>query len=175
MRKLTLTLSAFAIMATVGTAAYAHNHGKMPMGDMTRAQAQAHAETRFAMMDVNGDGVLNAADHEARMTQKFAEMDTNSDGMISRDEFMAAHADKGEGHKGHRMGKRSHNMSMVMKMGDTNKDGQVTKDEFIAAALARFDKADANKDGIVTAEERKAAMQAMRNEWSAKKMGGAAE
>jgi len=172
MRNFTLAISAAALMAASGTAAYAHNHGKMPEGDMTRAQAQQHAETRFAEMDVNNDGVINAADRQARLGQKFDTMDSNSDGMISRDEFMAAHAEKaGKGHMGKRMGKRGHGMSMIMKMGDTNQDGQVTKDEFIAAALARFDKADTNNDGIVTPEERKAAMKAMHEEWRGKNKG----
>ena len=175
MRKITLALSAAAIMAAGGTAAYAHNHGKMPMGDMTRAQAQEYAESRFAKMDVNSDGVISPADREARMAARFAAMDANSDGSISQDEFMAAHADRGEGHKGHRMGRRGHGGAMMMKMADANADGQVTKDEFVAAALAHFDKADADKNGTVTAEERKAAMQAMHEEWRAKKKDGSAE
>jgi len=56
---------------------------------VTKAEAIAAADARFAKIDVNGDGTLNAADRTAMMAKRFAIIDTNSDGSISQSEFMA--------------------------------------------------------------------------------------
>ena len=67
MRKLHFSMAA-AVLATAGVAiaSPAIAQGRMPMGDMTRAQAEARAGEMFAKMDVNGDGVLNQTDRDAR-------------------------------------------------------------------------------------------------------------
>lgn len=194
MRKIVFTLSAAAL--ALGGAAYAQNDkGAMPMGDMTRAQAQAKAEKMFDKMDANHDGILNQADREARMAQRFDKIDTNHDGSISREEFMAAHqrhhrmghgamqgkdADGGKSkamRMGMRHGKHHGRMGamMIMRMADPNHTGSVTRSAFVDAALKMFDKADANRDGTVTPAERKAAMQAMHAKWKAKAAQGHAE
>ena len=68
-----------------------------PRGDVTRAEAQAKAQTMFDKMDVNHDGVLNQADREAQHGADVRRIDANHDGAISRDEFMAAHQRMGHG------------------------------------------------------------------------------
>lgn len=166
-----LSLAALALAG----AAYAQDHQMGdPMGGktVTRAEAQAKAEERFAMMDVNKDGKLDAADREAHQTQMmtamFDKVDANHDGTITKDEFMAAHKDGmggmehgmgGGGMGGHKGGGMG---MMMMHMADTNKDSAISKDEFVAAQLAMFDKADANHDGKLTPDERKAAHAKMR-------------
>jgi hypothetical protein len=69
------------------------------MKEMTRAEAQAHAEKLFDALDANHDGKLDKADREAREAKHFDAMDTNHDGQLSRQEFMAAH-DKMRGRMG---------------------------------------------------------------------------
>ena len=183
MRKIALTLSAAALAC--GGIAFAQTEPQpgprhAPMADMTRAEAQARAETMFDKMDVNHDGVINQADREAKMAERFDKIDTNHDGTISRAEFMAAHqhmgghgADRavgGEGRKG--PGKRMHGGGhdrmggmMLLRMADPGHTGTVTKQAFVNAALAMFDKADLNHDGTVTVAERKAARDAMKAKW----------
>lgn len=59
--------------------------------DMTRAQAQSHAEARFDKMDMNKDGKWDAADRTARQNARhearFVALDANKDGTVSKAEF----------------------------------------------------------------------------------------
>lgn len=162
MKKLTLLLPAAAVLGMAGVAIAAPGQGRMPQGDMTRAQAQARAEAGFAKMDVNGDGKLDQADRAAMRDKMFDRIDTDGNGQISRAEF-AAMAEMHHGKNGHdkhmRMGKR-------MGMG---KDGQMTRTAFVDRAMTMFDKADTNHDGTVTQAERKAARDAMRQQWQARR------
>ena len=138
---------------------------------VTKTEALAAADARFAKMDTNGDGTLNAADKTAMVKKHFAAMDADKNGAISEAEFIAAHearAEKREDRREKRMGRGEHEGKMgrhggrhggsmkMVAMADTNGDKAVTQAEFRAAAEARFAKADANGDGTITAEERKA-------------------
>ena len=49
----------------------------------------AAADARFAKMDANGDGSINAADREAKIKERFAEMDADKNGAITEAEFVA--------------------------------------------------------------------------------------
>lgn len=160
-------------------------------GTLTRAEAQAHATQRFAKMDFNKDGKVDAADRTAKRAEmqakKFATLDADGNGSISQAEWnnkgaeraakraerVAKRAEAGEVGEGKRHamrghGKRGGHHAMhggMMAKADTNGDKAISQAEFQTAALARFDAADANKDGQVTAEERKA----QRGEWRAKR------
>lgn len=152
---------------------------------MTRAEAQTRAAERFAKMDVNNDGKIDAADRAAKradmQAKRFASLDANGDGSISRAEWDNQNADRaakrtaraaaGETRDDKRQamrgpGKRGgqHGMGGRM-MGGTDGNKAISLAEFQTAALARFDAADANKDGVVTAEER----QAQRAAWRAQR------
>ncbi|MXP26337.1 hypothetical protein GRI39_09840 [Altererythrobacter indicus] len=161
MRKLIISLAAAAV-AIAGGSTLAYAQPKMG-GDFTRSQAQERATKMFERMDVNSDGVIDAADREARMKQRFDKMDTDKNGSISFAEFSARPEWKGKrGH--HRMGRGGHGpMGM---MADTDKDGKITRAEFQAHALAKFDAMDTDKNGTVTAAERKADRDAMRAKFS---------
>lgn len=155
-----------------------------------RAEVQAHAAQRFAKMDVNKDGKIDAADRAAKradmQAKRFAALDTDGDGSISRAEWdnqnaaraakRAERAEKraeaGENRSGKRHamrgGKRGGHHAMGGRMlgrADTDGDKAISLAEFQTAALARFDAADTNRDGQVTADER----QAQRAAWRAKR------
>lgn len=165
-------------------------------GTLTRAEAQAHATQRFAKMDFNKDGKVDAADRTAKRAEmqakKFATLDADGNGSISQAEWAsqgveraakraergAKRAEAGQADEGKRHGMRGHGKrgghharhGGMMAKADTNGDKAISQAEFQTAALARFDAADANKDGQVTAEERKA----QRGEWRAKRAAPAA-
>lgn len=138
-------------------------------GNLTKAEAAAAAEARFARMDANNDGQLTKEDREAamakRQAERFAKMDANSDGSISRAEWDQANAERKakwearrasrgeEGRRGGHWGKHRDRMAM---RADTNNDKALSKAEFLAAATHRFERADADKNGVVTAAERQA-------------------
>jgi len=158
-------------------------------GTLTRSEAQSHAAEKFAKMDANKDGKLDASDRAAKRTAMQAKMfdglDANKDGSISKAEWDQHSADRaakrgekradaGEGKRGMRghHGRRGGDHGMMMGRADADGDKAVSLAEFQTAALARFDAADADKDGQVTAEERAAQRQAWKakaGEWRAKR------
>lgn len=142
--------------------------------NVTKTEALAQADARFAKMDANGDGTLNSADRTAMAKKHFAEMDSDKNGAISESEFLAAHeariAERRDRHvqragqsngdaKGHRperhMGGHGRGGMKMLALADTNGDKAVTQAEFRKAAEARFAKADTDNDGTITAAERK--------------------
>lgn len=180
MRKIaTYTLAAAAIVAA--TAAVAQSDAARPERagpPATRAAVTQFAETAFARMDGNGDGVLNQADREARQKAVFDRIDADKNGSITFAEFNAQREDRqearaerrasrgegrgegrAEGRRGHGRhgGMRGHGGQAMAMMADKDKDGTVTKAEFTAAALARFDAADTDKNGTISDAERRAA------------------
>jgi len=138
---------------------------------ITKSETMASADARFAKIDVNGDGTLNAADRTAMVAKLFVIMDTDKNGAISQSEFMAAHeagverrADRrerrmvriGASMREERQRDRLRAIAMMARA-DTNGDKSVTQAEYRAAIDARFSKADANQDGDISIEERQAA------------------
>lgn len=145
----------------------------------------------LARMDANKDGVVTRAEAIAAADARFAKTDTNGDGKITQDEIQAqrdamrqrmeqrraaqggqAGADTDAQPGMHRRG--GHHGDMMKEM-DANGDGVVTQTEAEAAATARFDKLDANHDGRIDQSEMaaiKAKMQArmaeMRAKWQAR-------
>jgi hypothetical protein len=191
-----LTLGAALIAAPVLAAPGGAKADTDGNGTLTRAEAQAHAAERFAKMDYNKDGKIDAADRTAKRVEmqakKFASLDADGNGSISQAEWanqnaeraakraerVAKRAEAGEAGDGKRHGMRGHGKrgarhamhGGMMAKADTNGDKAISQAEFQVAALARFDAADANKDGQVTADERKA----QRSEWRAKRAAPAA-
>jgi Ca2+-binding EF-hand superfamily protein len=166
MKKITLALSLAGLTLAGAAIANEHGRGMDPFGDktVTRAESANHAAQMFARFDANKDGKLDAADRAAHKGERFTQADTNKDGMISREEFTAAHQNKGQdGERGKMRGGHGRHMAkMMLHMADANKDRAVSREEFTAAHQAMFDRADADKDGKVTAAERKAAHAKMR-------------
>jgi hypothetical protein len=145
-------------------------------GRISKAEMTAALESRFARMDVDGDGQLTPKDRELKRQQRldarFAQMDADRNGQISKTEFMAAHEARAEkrgpggpeGRKWRGGPRRGPGMA-----GPAGRDAVVTKADFIARGMTMFDRADANKDGFVTADEMKAARQAIRAKWQDRK------
>ena len=143
MRKivLTLALAATSIAAAACSAQSAptdtprgpgHRGAAMMMhadanhdGVITRAEAMAEADARFAKLDTDGDGQVTAAEMQARRS-------------AMRDRMQArGKAPRAGGPDGARMGRR----------GDVDGDGLMTKADAEARAAKRFDRMDANHDG----------------------------
>ncbi|MBD8677194.1 hypothetical protein [Sphingomonas sp. CFBP 13720] len=103
------------------------------------------------------DAVLTRADALARADARFAEIDTDRDGKISASERDAIPAPRrgpaAEGAEG-RGGRAGMGGVRGIERADTDRDGFVTRAEFAAQAAAMFDRQDLNKDGKVDAAER---------------------
>ncbi|WP_169052313.1 EF-hand domain-containing protein [Tabrizicola sp. YIM 78059] len=101
-------------------------------GMITAEEAAAHAESMFATMDVNGDGVLVADEMGAG---RMGMMNPWGTPQLMQERRVARFAAK-----------------------DANGDGQVTMGEFLAAEKAQYEAADSDGDGKVTPWELRAAM-----------------
>lgn len=156
-RFVALSLATAAALAVGGTA-----YARAERSDLTRAQVEERTAQKFARMDANGDGKLDAADREARRKRSFDRVDADGDGAISFTEFTARRDARAEGgeRKGPRFGRGGRAMA---RTADTDSDGAVTRAEFAGAALERFDRVDADKSGAISRDERRAARGPMRH------------
>lgn len=160
---LSLGALAFALAAPTMAAPEGKAAGYDRSAPMARADTLAKVEARFAKIDTNSDGVIDAAEMTAHREAKRAaraeklaamtdeqkaKMEERRTAMKERWAKRAASADApaAKRTKGDRMARI-----------DADGDGRITAAEFAAPAMKRFDKIDANSDGIVTPEERKAA------------------
>ncbi len=114
-----------------------------PDGIITRAEAIAQADARFAQMDTDRDGRISAGEMRAYRTAMH-------DRMVASGRDVPVPPPGGGRHDG--MGRQM----------DPNGDGSVTREEFEARALKRFDRMDANRDGTIDATERANAVEMRR-------------
>ena len=181
-KTITLSLVGAALLATTGVAVAqgGQDARRGPAAEVTRDQAVARADARFARLDANSDGRVTAdearqvrqARRAERQGQRFDRLDTNRDGQLSREEFSQRQAQRAERRevRGMRGGRRAMMRMRGMRGGDARAarqfgtDGVITREEFRAQALQRFERLDGNRDGTVTVAERQEARQRLRAE-----------
>jgi hypothetical protein len=120
-------------------------------------------ERMLARVDTNGDGLISKAENRAMVEARFARMDADKDGSVE-----AGEGRKGMGKGKWKRGAERRGPggpggpAMAMKKADTNGDGAISRAEFDAQSAERFAKLDTNKDGKIDAAE----MQAQRDKAS---------
>jgi hypothetical protein len=114
-------------------------------GRISRAEAAAAADTRFARMDANGDGKLTPEEMGPRGGRGGSDMPPPPPPAVAD----AAAPPPARGMGGGRGIRRA----------DADGNGSLTRDEFRALEMRRFDRLDANQDGFIDQGE----MQAMRD------------
>ena len=125
-----------------------------PMRAVTRAEAIADADARFARMDSDGDGILTAAERRSFREER-------REAMRERREQRRA-AQGGAAGADHANTRRDPDRGARGGMGRADRqragagrdDGVVTRAEFSDRAAQRFDRMDANRDGRLDASER---------------------
>lgn len=95
-------------------------------GPLTQDAFDTNTRERFARLDKNSDGVIDASEIEAAFSQR---------------------AGQRGGMAGMEPGER------LLRAFDTNKDGKVTKDEFQAVIAKRFEEMDLNNDGKISDDD----------------------
>jgi hypothetical protein len=166
-------LAAGALAFALAAPAMAASDGKRADYDrsepMDRATMMAKVDARFAMIDTNGDGMIDAAEMAAhRQTMRTAGAERRA--AMSEEDKAKRQAKMQERRSvmKERWAKRADSGEARTKGGwlaqiDANGDGLITREEFAAPAIKRFDRLDANGDGIVTPEERAAARRGTRS------------
>lgn len=115
--------------------------------------------------DMRGRGWFNRSltkdEHDTRTRERFARLDKNGDGFIDAAEIEASFADRqgrggwmrGRGSQGGPGGQTAQPGQRMLDRFDTNKDGKVTKDEFQAHVKKRFAEMDLNNDGKISDDD----------------------
>lgn len=96
--------------------------GGWSRGPLTQEAMDANTRARFARMDANSDGALDAAEIEAKLAQRAGK----------------------RGNRAERMGERR------LRRFDADRDGKVTRDEFSKHVRDRFARLDLNNDARIT-------------------------
>ncbi len=92
---------------------------------------------------------ISKADFDARVRERFARIDGNSDGVIQAAEIEAAMADRHEGRKWRRGRQTSEAGGWLARYLDADRDGKITVDEVRADFARRFDEADLDRNGRI--------------------------
>ena len=166
--------SLFVGAALLASSGAALAQGRGPAASVTRDQAVAQADQRFARMDANRDGRVTADERSQvrlgrradRQAQLFARLDTDRNGSLSQAEFAARQALRAErrAERGERRGNRRGMRAERRQARLLGADGVITRDEFRARAAQRFERLDANRDGTVTLAERSDSRQRLRQQ-----------
>lgn len=148
-----IILAGVATLAFLGTAS-AQQPMRAPVGDITRAAAIADAERRFAALDTNRNGQLEAAERQQEMEQRRAARRQQMEQRLSqmspedRARFEQRRAERG-GAEGPRRGGREGGPGM----GRGADRGPVTLAQFRAQAEERFNRLDLDRNGVITQAE----------------------
>ncbi len=161
MRKRPLILATGVLLAAGAVAAIsapgprghhgdAWEHGGS-MGDHTDGGGRRGIRSWF------GPRAITSDDYDTKTRERFARLDKNGDGILDASEIEAAVKERIGGWQGHsrRRGEdRGHGdraEGFVRMFGD--KEGKVTKDAFLAEAKRRFTQMDLNNDGKITDDD----------------------
>lgn len=147
-----MILAGVAALTFVGTAS-AQQPPQAPVGDITRAAAIADAERRFAALDVDGSGTLEAAEMQQASEQRRAERRQQMEARIARmsaedrARFEQRRAERGNEERGR--GRREGSEGAGRRSGG----GPTTLAQFRAQAEQRFDRLDLDRNGVISAAE----------------------
>jgi Ca2+-binding EF-hand superfamily protein len=143
MQSTVIQATALAVLLLTGVGAdVAHGQG-------------ARMQERIAMIDTDGDGLIQQAELETWRETVFLTMDADGDGALTREEYMAVQLGRGADPdaRGPRYDQMQAAKAAEFDVMDADGDGSVPRDTFIARAVAQFDEADANGDDALTAPE----------------------
>jgi len=97
---------------------------------------------------------MTEEEFDAQTRARFARLDRNSDGVIEASEIEAALAQRGSRHEK----KREARGERLLRRFDADRDGKVTRDEFMQSVGQHFAEFDLNSDGRITDEDLPPAM-----------------
>jgi hypothetical protein len=106
-----------------------------------------------AIIDQNGDGLVQPDEAAARFERRFRRYDGDGDGMVVKDEYMAVRMRAGR----HGQAPKYSQLEAQFASMDANKDGKVTKGEFLAMGESQYKSSDGNGDGKISVWEYRAA------------------
>ena len=166
MSKFTI-LAGSALLATAGIAVAQTGAARLDRdANITRQQAAAHAERRFAAMDADADGRLTREEARQARGDRRAERRQHRDERLAqltpeqraeieqrraqRQEQRAQRGDRPGGRHGRRGGRIF------------GEEGFVTREQMLQHAMARFDRLDLDRDGTLTSAERQQARAQLR-------------
>ncbi|MBL8270670.1 EF-hand domain-containing protein [Steroidobacter sp.] len=125
--------------------------------------AQSRGEGALEKADTNKDGSVTREEYIAARAERFTKLDRNSDGVIDSsdvpEQLAARRQKKGGG-------------DFLLEQFDTDGDGKVTREEFVNGPTLLFDRADTDKSNVLDPQElaaAKEAAKAARENWRNRK------
>jgi Ca2+-binding EF-hand superfamily protein len=153
MKRKTVIIAAGVLLTAGAVAAVAQGHRgwRGEHGDrygMGMQDGDGHGDREMRGRWWRG-GSLTGSEHDARTRERFARLDRNSDGVIDAAELEAAFTERaGRMGRGGQMGGGERAQRMLRRF-DENKDGKVTREEFTNAARKMFAEVDLTNDGRI--------------------------
>lgn len=121
-----------------------------------RGAGRGRPSAGFTVLDLNGDGALDATEIEAA-PKSLAKLDKDGDGQITSDEVRQSMPQgrgrgRGESEGGGQINIVEDTVKTLMAF-DANGDGKLSREELPARFQGIFDRGDENKDGFLTPDE----------------------
>lgn len=105
---------------------------------------------RFALIDINEDGVVSDEEAASAADEVFTAMDADDDGSVTLEEYMTVRMGPQLGYNPERQEAMQQAKQDRFTAMDGDGDGKVSKAEFLNAAQAHHQAADADGDGKVS-------------------------
>lgn len=148
-RKTRIAIVAGGLIAIGAAAAVSHTgggHGRWMDGGGDKSEGGHHGRMHGGMSGWFGRPLTKDA-FDTRMRERFARLDRNSDGVIEAAEVEAATAARMKDGKG---GKHGHMLDRLARQFDDDRDGRITRDEYLAGIKRHFSELDLDRDGRIT-------------------------
>jgi Ca2+-binding EF-hand superfamily protein len=155
-------------------AADAQNKGSVTAADLAASPDAINRDQKIAgfvvtRLDTTGKGYVSQDDFVAAAKTRFAKMDVRGDGKLTVDELTRPWGGHGHGqfaqHANADASQKVANFKQKMfDRIDANHDGVITQDEYVAAATALYNKIDVNGTGEVTAQDIASSPRAVKRE-----------
>jgi Ca2+-binding EF-hand superfamily protein len=156
MKKRTVIISA-ALVALLGAGAVVYAQGPRHFGHgrMHGHFGEDGMERGGGFDGIHGrfGRALSKDEFEARARERFARLDRNGDGVVDAAEIEAGMAARMEGFRGMRGDGAGAPGDRVIRMFDDNKDGKLSKEEHAANVRRLFGEMDLNNDGRISDED----------------------
>lgn len=148
-RKTKIAIVTCGLIAMGAAAAVSHTgggHGRWMDGGRGKGEGNHHGRMHGGMGGWFGRPLTKDA-FDQRTRERFAGLDRNSDGVIEAAEVGAAAASRMKGGKG---GKHGHVLDRLARQFDDDRDSRITRDEYLAGIKRRFAELDLDRDGRIT-------------------------
>lgn len=155
MSKKKVAIIAAGVIAAIGAVAAVSAQGHRPWrdGPMHFGRGDGPGMGPGGAFGGRFAGPVTKEDHEAQTRERFARLDRNSDGVIDAGEIESSISGRMEAMRSRFGGQGPRMAERMLRYFDTNKDGKVTREEYQAGVKKMFAEMDLNNDGRLSDDD----------------------